>query len=171
MSFEQEPIMNIEWLPASLLVANDYNPNYVLGPELRLLERSIVRQGWVQPVLISRDNTIIDGFHRWRLSLESEQLQAKYQGQIPCARLDVDRDEAMILTVRMNRAKGSHESVRMSALVKRLIDEYAWDPQQIAQEIGANRAEVDLLYQDSIFKERNIAEYRYSYAWVPEDRK
>lgn len=149
--------MNIEWLAADQLTANDYNPNMVFTAELRLLERSILKQGWIQPLLITPERVVIDGFHRWRLALESELLRAKYGGMVPCATLNVGPDEAMILTVRMNRAKGSHAALGMSALVKRLIDLYGWDPQEVAQEIGANRAEVDLLYQDSIFKERNIA--------------
>lgn len=162
-----DPIDRIEWLPAEKLSANDYNPNVVFNQELRLLERSILKVGWVQPIIISRDNMIIDGFHRWRLAQDSAALKAKYGGLLPCARMDVGPDVAMVVTIRMNRAKGTHVAVRMSALVKRLIDEYGWDPQQVAQEIGGTPAEVELLYQDSIFKARRIAEYRYSKAWVP----
>src|SRR5207249_2050763 len=125
----------IEWLAASELKANFWNPNVVFDQELRLLERSILRTGWVQPVLVSRDLIIIDGFHRWSLSKESEQLRRRYGGLLPCARMDIGEDEAMALTVRINRAKGSHVAVRMSHLVKALIDQHGWDPQQVALEI------------------------------------
>lgn len=162
-----DPIDSIEWIDGNKLTANDYNPNVVFNQELRLLERSILRAGWIQPIIISRDNMVVDGFHRWRLAMESEALLKKYAGQVPCARLDVGMDIAMVLTIRMNRAKGTHVAVRMSSLVKRLIDEFHWDPQQVAMEIGANLPEVELLYQDSIFRARNLAEYRYSKAWVP----
>lgn len=150
-----------------MLTANDYNPNVVFNQELRLLERSIQKTGWVQPIIISRDNIIIDGFHRWRLAQDSAALKKKYGGRVPCVRMDVGPDVAMILTIRMNRAKGTHVAVRMSAVIKRLIDDYGWDPQQVALEIGGTLAEVTLLYQDSIFKARKIADYRYSKAWVP----
>ena len=70
-----EPIENIQWLDAEKLNANDYNPNAVFTPELRLLERSILKTGWVQPVLANRDLIIIDGFHRWMLTRESKKLQ------------------------------------------------------------------------------------------------
>ena len=63
-----DPLDNIQWLDAKSLEGNDYNPNAVFSPELKLLERSILATGWVQPVLISKDNIIIDGFHRWSLS-------------------------------------------------------------------------------------------------------
>ena len=65
-----DPINNIEWLDANELDGNDYYPNVVFTPELKLLELSILKTGWVQPILISRDKIIIDGFHRWSLSKE-----------------------------------------------------------------------------------------------------
>ena len=59
-----DPINNIQWILASDLNGNDYNPNVVFTPELKLLERSLLKTGWVQPILISKDKIIIDGFHR-----------------------------------------------------------------------------------------------------------
>lgn len=162
-----EPIENIQWLEAEKLDANDYNPNAVFSPELRLLERSILKTGWVQPVLANRDMIIIDGFHRWMLTKESKKLREVYGGKCPVAILDVDRTEAMILTVRMNRAKGAHIATRMSGMVKELIDELGCDPDELATEIGATRKEIDLLYQDGVFTQKNISNYKYSKAWIP----
>lgn len=166
-----DPINNIQWLDAHELEANDYNPNAVFSPELKLLERSILRTGWVQPVLISRDKIIIDGFHRWSLSKDSKAIRAKYNGKVPCAVLDVDRGEAMVLTVRMNRAKGSHIAVRMSEMIKELIDIHKYDVGDLCAELGATKKEIDLLYQDGVFKARNIKDYKYSKAWVPAESK
>lgn len=162
-----DPLNNIQWLDANELEANDYNPNAVFSPELRLLERSILKTGWVQPVLISRDNVIIDGFHRWSLSKDSKKIREKYKGKVPCAVLEVDRGEAMVLTVRMNRAKGSHIAVRMSEMIKELIDTHKYDVDELAVELGATKKEIDLLYQDGVFKARNIKDYKYAKAWVP----
>jgi hypothetical protein len=164
-----DPINRIAWLPAEALRPNWYNPNVVFGPELRLLELSILRTGWVQPVLATRDGMIIDGYHRWRLAQESPRLLERYGGRLPVALLDLDEAEAMLLTVRMNRAKGSHVAVKMSELVKTLIDRHGLDRQQIAHEIGATLDEVDLLYQDGVFKARKIAEWQYSKAWYPKE--
>lgn len=162
-----DPLNNIEWLDVNDLKANDYNPNAVFSPELRLLERSILKTGWVQPVLISRDNIIIDGFHRWSLSKDSKKIREKYNRKVPCAILQVDRGEAMVLTVRMNRAKGSHIAVRMSEMIKELIDTHKYDVDDLATELGATKKEIDLLYQDGVFKARNIKNYKYAKAWVP----
>lgn len=165
-----DPINSIEWREAATLNANDYNPNVVFTPELRLLERSILLGGWVQPILITKDGTIIDGFHRSRLALESAALVKRYAGKVPCAVIDVPRDKAMMLTIRMNRAKGSHVAVRMSEIVRELIDVHACDPQEVAIEIGATKDEVDLLYQDGIFKMKNIENYRYGKSWYPAEK-
>ena len=162
-----DPLDNITWLDANLLTANDYNPNAVFSPELKLLERSVLSTGWVQPILISKDNIIIDGFHRWSLSKDSKKIKEKYKGKVPCAILNVERGEAMVLTVRMNRAKGSHVAVRMSEMIKELIDKHKYDVDELAQELGASKKEIDLLYQEGVFKSKNIKDYKYANAWVP----
>lgn len=154
-----------------MLDGNDYNPNVVFTPELRLLERSILLTGWVQPVLITPAGTIIDGFHRVMLSRQSAVLKARYSGQVPCAVVDLPRHKAMLLTVRMNRAKGTHVAVRMSEIVRELIDVHHCDPQEVAIEIGATKDEIELLHQDGVFKMKNIEKHVYSKAWYPiEDR-
>lgn len=165
---KNDPINNIQWISSHDLTANDYNPNVVFTPELKSLERNILAIGWVQPVIASTDHIIIDGFHRTMLSRESKALNKKYDGKVPCVVFDVPRDEAMILTVRMNRAKGSHVAVRMSDMIKELIDEYKWDTKKLAEQLGASVKEIDLLYQDGVFKFRNIKDYKYSKAWYPQ---
>ena len=65
--FKTDPISRVEWIDVRELNANDYNPNVVLNKELSLLEFSILKNGWIQPILINSDNTIIDGYHRYFL--------------------------------------------------------------------------------------------------------
>jgi len=166
-----DPIDAIVWRDADDLIANGWNPNVVHTPELRLLETSILENGWVQPLLISRDDLIIDGFNRWMLARSSKALRAKYAGRVPCAVLDIPEAEAKMLTVRINRAKGTHVAIRLSELVKSVIDEGGIEPDEVARLIGATRAEVDLLYQDDVFKARDIASWSYSKAWVPQEVK
>jgi ParB-like chromosome segregation protein Spo0J len=167
----EDPISNIEWRDAATLDSNDYNPNVVFTPELRLLERSILKTGWVQPILCNAEGIIIDGFHRTRLALDSPAIRAKYAGKVPCAVLNVSRAEAMVLTIRMNRAKGSHVAVRMSEIIRELIDVAHYERQELAAEIGATLDEIDLLYQEGVFKMKNIEAYRYSKAWYPRETR
>jgi ParB-like chromosome segregation protein Spo0J len=166
-----DPIDNITWMPAEKLNANNYNPNVVFNQELRLLERSLIKTGWFQPILVNINLIIIDGFHRWMLSQESHEIKAKYKGQVPVAKLDIDDSQAMCMTVRVNRAKGTHVALKMSEIVQKLINEHNLDPKQVADEIGATPDEIALLYQASIFKRKNLSEYRYSRAWIPKEQR
>lgn len=167
-----DPIDRVEWLEADSLHANDWNPNYVMRPELRLLQRSLEVQGWIQPLLVSRDRMVIDGFHRWGLSQTSKVLKQRDGGLVPCVVLDLDEAGAMMLTVRINRAKGQHAATRMSQLVRRLIDEHGCSSAEIQRGIGATASEVDLLYTANVFHERSLETWEYSRAWVPfEDGK
>ncbi len=84
---------------------------------------------------------------------------------MPCGILNLDKPQAMLLTIRMNRAKGTHVVLQMSEIVHSLIDDYHMDRQEIAQKnIGATLEELDLLYQDYVFKKKDMKNYQYSKA-------
>ena len=91
---KKEPIEQIKWIDANVLVANDYNPNVVMNAELRALELNILTVGWVQPIIVSTENIIIDGFHRTMLSKQSKKLKEIYGGLVPCVVFDIPRDKA-----------------------------------------------------------------------------
>lgn len=168
---EGEPIDSIRWVPADTLDANTWNPNRVHLAELRLLERSLLSTGWLQPLLVNPERLIIDGFHRWRLSQDSADVRAKWKGRVPVAVLDVDRPTAMLMTIRINRAKGTHVAVEMSAIVRELINEHGIPRKQIAAEIGGTTEEVDLLAQEDVFAAKGIAKWAYSKAWYPKQEE
>lgn len=164
----EDPIDHIEWLPARELAANDYNPNTVFDAELRLLEFSILKTGWVQPILAAKDSReIIDGFHRWWLSQHSQQLLQRYGGLVPVALLDLTEPERMMLTVRINRAKGTHVAVKMADIIRRLVDVHEVPEKAIANGIGATLDEIRLLYQNDLWKRLDLDRHKYSRAWIP----
>jgi len=166
-----DPVDRIEWRDAATLNSNLWNPNVVFNPELELLERNILKMGWVQPILINPDGLIIDGFHRWQLARSSKKLLERYGGKVPCSVIQVGQVEAMLLTVRMNRARGTHVATRMHELVSRLLNEFHMDPAELALEIGATKDEVELLSQENVFKARNLKDYRYGRAWYPVEKE
>lgn len=171
MSVGSDPVDRIVWRQAENLRTNGWNPNVVHRPELRLLETSILQNGWVQPILVSRDDLVIDGFHRLQLALTSKELRKRYKGQVPCAVMDIPEAEAMLLTVRINRAKGTHVAVRLSELVRSVINDGGIAPDEVARQLGATRAEIDLLYEADLFKARGIPGRDYSKAWVPVEER
>lgn len=162
-----DPIDSIRWVPADTLDANTWNPNRVHLAELRLLERSLLSTGWLQPLLVNPDRLIIDGFHRWRLSQDSTACMARWHGKVPVAVLDVDKPTAMLMTIRINRAKGTHVAIEMSAIVRELIEDFGVEPALIAKEIGGTREEVELLSQEGVFAAKGIKNWAYSKAWYP----
>lgn len=162
-----EPVENIQWIPVDELKANHYNPNRVMNAEMNLIEKSILKTGWIQPILVNKNKVIIDGFHRWTLSRLSTQLRDIYNGTVPCAVLDVSDAEAMIITVRINRAKGTHLAFRMADYVKEIVHKHGVPIDQLARDIGATFDEVQLLMTSDIFEERDVQNWTYSEAWIP----
>lgn len=163
----KHPIDNIKWIDVNELSANDYNPNNVFKKEMELLEFSILKQGYIQPILITQDNVIIDGFHRATIARASKKIHEKYGTKIPCCILNLSEPERMMLTIRINRAKGSHQALKMSHIIKELINKHGLNIEQVGSEIGANKDEIMLLLNDNVFKALKIDKHKYSKAWVP----
>lgn len=163
------PIDNIQWVDAATLHSNPWNPNRVHRRELTLLEHSLLSTGWIQPVLVTSEGLVIDGFHRWRLSQDSPAVVKAFGGKVPVAVLNITRAEAMLMTIRINRAKGTHVAVDMSRIVQELIDVHKYAPKDIAREMGASMDEVNLLAQEGVFAVRDIPNHKYSKAWYPAD--
>ncbi len=154
------PIEHIVWLNADELSANDYNPNVVQPDEMRLLHLSLSKNGWIQPVLVTQDRKVIDGYHRTTLARMNGWL-------VPCCILDISEPERMLLTIRINRAKGTHVAFKMADIAKTLVNEFGLTREYIANEIGASIDEVDLLLLEDVFQKMDIANHQYSQAWQP----
>lgn len=170
----RNPIDQVEWRAAAELDANSYNPNRVHKAEARLLELSLVTTGWIQPILANPDGLIIDGFHRWRLAQDSAAVGALSEpwhphAYVPVVTLELDRGEAMLMTIRINRAKGTHVAVEMSKIVHELLEVHGYAKDEVARQIGATKAEVELLAQDGVFQAANIKDWKYSPAWYPKE--
>jgi ParB-like nuclease family protein len=162
-----EPLMNVVWVEPEQLTANSYNPNRVYRAEMKLLELSIMSCGWVMPILANINGMIIDGFHRWSLAQTSKKLKKKYGNLVPVGIVPVDDVMAKCITVRMNRAKGTHIAVGMADLVKQLVNDDGCEPRWVAEQIGADIHEVEVLLAESVFEIRNIKDWAYSEAWYP----
>lgn len=168
MEIKDMPISSVQWVDVDDLSANDYNPNVVFTKEMELLKLSILKNGWIQPVLVTQDLVIIDGFHRSSLAKADKDVRKLTNGKVPVVIMNLTEPERMLLTIRINRAKGSHIAVRMSEVIKRLVNEYGISIKSICEQIGATKDEVDLLLMDSVFKAFDITkESKYSHAWQP----
>lgn len=170
MELEQHPIANIRWIDASALDANDYNPNVVVTPEFKLLKFSLLKQGWIQPILVCSKGDrfeIIDGFHRATLAKTDKDIMAMTGGKVPVCVMDIDEAERKLLTIRINRAKGSHVAVKMHDIIVALINEHGKSLKEVCEGIGADKSEVELLLTENVFKKLDTESTPYSRAWEP----
>ena len=168
MELQEHPIAQIEWVDVEKLTANDYNPNVVYNAELKLLKFSLLRQGWLQPILVTKKYEIIDGYHRASICKIDKEVNAMTNGRVPVVILDLEEWERKTLTIRINRAKGSHIALKMSGIIKSLVEEHQMDYKQIAKEIGATKKEIEVLLMENVFKTLDIENKEFSKAWYPQ---
>jgi ParB-like chromosome segregation protein Spo0J len=171
--FAAEPVDFVQWVRADEVEANDYNPNSVAPPEMKLLERSIAADGYTQPIVAwLRETTyeVVDGFHRNRVGKESRAVRERLLGYLPVTVINgdrLDRGDRIAATIRHNRARGKHQVEAMSDIVVEL-KRRNWSDEKIGDELGMDPDEVLRLSQISglaeMFKDREFSE-----AWEAEN--
>lgn len=169
--FKAEPVDCVQWVTSELVQANDYNPNTVAPPEMKLLELSIKEDGYTQPIVTykrSSDNIneVVDGFHRNRVGKESPFVRKRLKGYLPVVVINDGRTEItdrMASTIRHNRARGKHNVDSMSDIVIELKKRNRSE-QWIAEHLGMDADEVLRLCQISGLIEV-FATTEFSRAW------
>ena len=162
----KEPVDVVQWIKQEKVVANDYNPNRVAPPEMKLLELSIRLDGYTQPIVAYPEDghfTVIDGFHRNRVGKEVDDIKKRIFGYLPVVVVNKPLTERMASTIRHNRARGTHAIQPLSKVVEELYF-MGWSDKRIAKELGMEKDEVLRLKQfvglGNLFKMRD-----FSRAW------
>lgn len=168
----KSPVYNVIAVPVEKIKPNDYNPNAVAPPEMKLLYDSIKADGYTMPIVCYHDKVednyiIVDGFHRYRIMLEHSDIYERENGMLPVSVINKPIDQRMASTVRHNRARGSHDVDLMSNIVKDL-HEFGRSDAWIAKHLGMDRDEILRLKQitglAALFKDVNFGQ-----AWRPVD--
>ena len=73
----------------------------------------------------------------------------------------------MVITVRINRAKGTHLAFRMSEYVRELVEKHGIPMDKLAVDIGATFDEIQLLMKSDMFEAKDVQNWAYSEAWFP----
>ena len=165
MNAADQPLSNIEWVDPATLHANNYNPNRVAAPEMKLLKRSILEDGWTQPIVALPDGEIVDGFHRWTLGSADPDIRNTTGGLVPVVRINPDPAQQRMATIRHNRARGSHHVLRMADIITELHTMNISD-KDIANRLGMEPEEVTRLLAHGNKKQRNQGA-TFSQAWTP----
>ncbi len=173
--FKNEPVDCVIWAKNDTVIANDYNPNAVAPPEMELLRLSIHNDGYTQPVVSMKneeDNnrTVIDGFHRTRVSKECKDITERLHGYTPVVTIRESQEgfnDRVASTIRHNRARGKHKVESMSDIVADL-KKRNWSPKKIGIELGMDADEVLRLSQISGLTEL-FQDKSFSMAWESEE--
>lgn len=170
--FKSEPVDFVQWVKNPVVKANDYNPNSVAPPEMKLLEHSIMNDGYTQPIVSWQKEgefEVVDGFHRHRVGKESELVRNRVHGYLPVVKINSsreDKNDRMAATIRHNRARGEHRVESMADIVIELKRRF-WSDEKIAKELGMESDEVLRLTQVTglagLFANREFSE-----AWEAE---
>jgi ParB-like chromosome segregation protein Spo0J len=167
--FKNEPVDCVLWIENGKVDANDYNPNSVAPPEMKLLEISIDSDGYTQPIVTFKEGdsyTTVDGFHRGRVGKESPIVLKRVMGYLPvtCIRSDrEDRSDRIASTIRHNRARGKHQISAMSDIVVEL-KRRNWSNEKVGRELGMDPDEVLRLSQISGLAEM-FSDKEFSQSW------
>lgn len=155
------------WVDRDSLRPNDYNPNAVAPPELRLLKISIIEDGWTQPIVCNPDNTIVDGFHRWTVS-GSKEIRSLTGGKVPVVYVSPkDAASQKMSTIRHNRARGTHAVLKMADIVESMIQEKL-SMEEICERLQMEKEEVvRLANRKGIPNTDIVRDADWSASWVP----
>lgn len=166
---KSEPVDCVLWIQSEWIVANDYNPNAVAPPEMKLLEHSVEQDGFTQPIVAWKNDgmfEVVDGFHRTRVGKECEAIRKRTMGFLPITVANqsrLDRGDRIAATIRHNRARGKHRIDSMSEIVVEL-KRRNWSDSKIGRELGMDPDEVLRLSQISGLAEM-FEDKEFSEAW------
>jgi ParB-like chromosome segregation protein Spo0J len=168
--FKSEPVDCVLWIDADDVTGNSYNPNSVAPPEMKLLEHSILADGFTQPIVAWEQAEggfeVVDGFHRNRVGRECESVRKRVHGYLPIAAVSAerhDRGDRIAATIRHNRARGKHQVEAMSDIVVEL-KRRNWSDEKIGKELGMDTDEILRLTQITGIAEMFSGE-EFSKAW------
>lgn len=170
----REPVDCVLWVDADRVQANDYNPNVVAPPEMRLLQLSIMADGYTQPIVAwpveEGRYEVVDGFHRNRVGREVGAIRKRVRGRLPISVINAERtarEDRIAATIRHNRARGVHQVDAMSEIVLDLARRN-WSDERIGRELGMEPDEVLRLKQVQGLAEL-FADREFSEAWEADE--
>lgn len=158
------PCMDVKLVPIDKVIANNWNPNKVAKPEMKLLAHSIEEDGLTMPIVTYYDDKIdkyvvVDGFHRYTIVKDYFESDV-----IAVTVLKKDEKNLMASTVRHNRARGVHKVDLQADMVVDLIKK-GWTDEQVSKHLGMTPEEVLRLKQvtgvKEVFKNRD-----FSRSWI-----
>lgn len=151
---KHHPVDFVRWVKSETVEKNDYNPNSVAPPEMKLLIKSITEDGYTMPIVTFDDldmTKIVDGFHRRKSERVNSEIHRSTLGHIPVTKIrdsQTGLSDRMASTIRHNRARGTHSVDLMVNIVQELV-EAGMSNEWIMKHIGMDADELLRLKQIS----------------------
>lgn len=178
--------LKIEYVKATAVTPNTYNPNRQSDHDFELLIRSMAEDGFTQPIIVQQaTKEIVDGEHRWtgaivldylrrnKLPLTAENiLDAKTRRrevihpdlELPVVFVEMTPEQMRIATLRHNRARGSEDIELVSDVLRDLRELGALDWAQ--DSLMLDDVELQKLLED-VSAADDLAAEEFAEAWEP----
>jgi hypothetical protein len=178
--------LKIEYVLATAITPNTYNPNRQSDHDFELLIRSMAEDGFTQPIIVQQaTKEIVDGEHRWtgvivldylrrnKLPLTAENiLDAKARRreiirpdlELPVVFVEMTPEQMRIATLRHNRARGSEDIELVSDVLRDLRELGALDWAQ--DSLMLDDVELQKLLED-VSAADDLAAEEFAEAWEP----
>ena len=95
--------LEVKKIPVNLIKFDETNPNELSKEQMESLKLTMEKFGYLAPVILNKDFTVVDGEHRVRIyqELGHKEIQAYV--------IDVDTIDLKILRQLMNKLRGEHD--------------------------------------------------------------
>ncbi len=137
--------MEFKKLKIDTLIPASYNPRKKLkpgDPEFEKIKNSIIEFGYVDPIIVNSDMTIIGGHQRWSV------LKTLGYTEVDCVVVEVDKTKEKALNIALNKVTGEWNKELLADLIK--------DLQSLDYDVsftGFDPPEIDELFNDVHSKE------------------
>lgn len=114
---EKEPTMNIQKINILKLKPSAYNPRKDLQPEDEeyiKIKNSILEFGYVAPIIVNADMTVIGGHQRLKV------LKELGYEEIQCIIVDLDKNKEKALNLALNKISGEWDNDKLEAILAEL---------------------------------------------------
>ena len=111
--------MNIRKIKIANLKPAEYNPRIDLKPEnveYQRIKRSLVEFGYVAPIIVNTDMTVISGHQRLKV------LMVLGYTEIDCNIVDLDKNKEKALNIALNKISGEWDNDKLEELLSELRD-------------------------------------------------
>lgn len=108
--------LEVKKIPLSLIKFDDTNPNNLSKEQMESLKLTMEKFGYLAPVILNKDFTVVDGEHRVRIyqELGKREIQAYV--------IDVDQIDLKILRQLMNKLRGEHDKQKDALEFKSIFE-------------------------------------------------